>query len=113
MRQLTQEAFIKGKGPVSLKSNHRMSEDYAQQIAVQGLLHIASDAEALGKFLAITGLGPETLRAAAAEPQFLCSVLQHLMENESALIAFATNQGLAPEQITQAHAALAGVMGNG
>jgi Protein of unknown function (DUF3572) len=90
-----------------------MSQENAQEIAVQGLLHIASDPEALGRFLAITGIGPETLRAAAAEPHFLASVLQHLMESESALLAFSTNQGIAPELITQSHAVLSGVMGNG
>jgi Protein of unknown function (DUF3572) len=88
------------------KSN-KMSQDRAQEIAVEGLLHIASDPEALGRFLAITGIGPETLRAAAAEPHFLASVLQHLMDNEAALITFATNHNLAPEQVTLAHAALA------
>jgi Protein of unknown function (DUF3572) len=84
-----------------------MARERAQEIAVEGLLHIASDPETLGRFLAITGIGPETLRQAAAEPHFLASVLQHLMDNESALIAFASNHGLAPEQVMQAHLALA------
>ncbi len=75
---------------------------------MQGLMHIASDPEALGRFLAITGIGPETLRAAAAEPHFLASVLQHIMDNENALVTFAASCRLAPGDVTSAHKVLAG-----
>ncbi|HRK25590.1 MAG TPA: DUF3572 family protein, partial [Beijerinckiaceae bacterium] len=59
-----------------------------EALAIDALGFIAGDAERLGRFLALTGLGPGTLRAAAADPAFLIRVLDYLAEDESALIAF-------------------------
>jgi hypothetical protein len=77
-------------------------------IAIRGLAFLAADAERLGRFLALTGLGPENLRAAAAAPGFLASVLAHLAQDESLLLAFAADAGLPPETIARAAARAAG-----
>lgn len=81
------------------------------EIAIAALGFIAGDAERLARFLALTGLGPGTLRAAATEPAFLARVLDFLAEDDSALIAFAANQGLAPEAVMRARQRLAGGAG--
>ena len=55
----------------------------AEELAISALSFLAEDPETLGRFLGATGLGPETLRAAATEPGFLVAVLEHLMGDES------------------------------
>jgi hypothetical protein len=86
----------------------RVSREEAEQIAIGALGFLASDPERLGRFLAITGLGPENLRAAAREPGFLGQVLGHLAEDESLLMAFAANASESPDRVAAAHQALAG-----
>ena len=48
-----------------------------------------SQPERLGRFLAETGLGPETLRNAAADPQFLAGVLDFVLRDDATVKAFA------------------------
>ena len=80
----------------------------AEEIAVRGLGFLAGEPEALGRFLALTGIGPADLRQAAAEPGFLAGVLEFFMEDESLLLAFATNAGLRPTMVAAARYALVG-----
>jgi hypothetical protein len=89
-------------------TNLRISADEAQGVAIEALGFLAGDPDRLGRFLAITGLGPENLRAAASEPGFLGQVLGHLAEDESLLLAFAANSGQDPGRVAAAHARLAG-----
>jgi len=48
----------------------------AEHLAIAALGFIAGEPERLGRFLAITGIGPDSIRAAAREPQFpsACSI---------------------------------------
>lgn len=80
----------------------------AEALAVQALAYLASDPEALGRFLAVTGLGPENLRRAAAAPGFLLAILDHFLADEPLLLAFAANSRLGPEEIPRARRLLAG-----
>jgi hypothetical protein len=75
----------------------------AQEIAVAALTWLAQDAERLEGFLAVSGLGPQNLRAAAAAPGFLAAILDYFAANEPLLIAFAAQINRAPEDIMQAH----------
>jgi hypothetical protein len=79
-----------------------------EAVAIAALGFIASDPERLGRFLLQTGIGPATLRSAAREPQFLSRVLDYLGEDEALLLAFAANEGLAPETVARARLTLAG-----
>ena len=45
--------------------------EVAEIVAIQALSFVASEPERLGLFLAESGIGPESLRAAAADPRFL------------------------------------------
>jgi hypothetical protein len=80
----------------------------AETLALRALGFLAAEPERLAPFLAATGLGPDTLRAAAGEPGFLVAVLDHLCGNESLLLEFAGNLSLNPEIVVRARESLAG-----
>ena len=86
----------------------RMTREEAEGTAVAALGFLASDEERLGRFLSITGLGPENLRQSAREPAFLGQVLGHLADDESLLLAFAADLGEIPDRVAAAHRLLAG-----
>ena len=78
----------------------------AEIVAVQALGFIAGEPERLGLFLAESGIGPETLRTAASDPQFLASVLDFVMRDDATVKAFAAASQLHPTNIAAAHQAL-------
>ena len=80
----------------------------AAAVAVRALTFIATEPERLGRFLALTGIGPEAIRAAAREPDFLLGVLEHLMSDESLLLEFANQNEIDPEDVARARDVLAG-----
>jgi hypothetical protein len=77
-------------------------------MAIEALAWLAADENRLERFLALSGLGPQNLRKAAAEPRFLTAILDYLASNEALLIDFARDSGRTPEQAARAHAALRG-----
>jgi hypothetical protein len=79
-----------------------------EAVAIDVLTFLAEDPERLGRFLAITGIDPASLRRVAAQPRFLASVLGYLLEDESLLLAFASNRQLRPDWIATAHRRLVG-----
>ncbi|MGQ0457437.1 MAG: DUF3572 family protein [Hyphomicrobium sp.] len=85
-----------------------LTDDGAAALALQGLAFLAADAERLSRFLALTGCGPADLRAQAQTPEFQASVLEHLLADESLLLLFASEAGVRPEALAQAHAILVG-----
>ena len=80
--------------------------EVAEIVAIQALSFIAADPERLGLFLAESGIGPETLRTAAANPQFLAHVLDFVMRYDATVKAFATVSELHPTNIAAARQAL-------
>lgn len=80
----------------------------ASEIAVNALVFLAADEERLGRFLALSGIDPQTIRLAAREPGFLAGVLEHISGDEKLLIAFAAENGVRPEDVSAARAALTG-----
>jgi hypothetical protein len=91
-----------------MKLRPSLTQEAAEDLAIQALTFIAGDSERLGRFLAITGIGPAQIRAAAQEPGFLIGVLDHLAGDERLLSAFAAETGVDPAQIGKALAALGG-----
>ena len=81
--------------------------EVAEIVAVQALSFVAGDPERLGLFLAESGIGPETLRSAAADPHFLGSVLDFVMRDDETVKAFASTSQLHPTNIAAARQALA------
>jgi hypothetical protein len=90
-----------------------ITAETAETLAVQALTFIAQDAERLGRFLAITGIGPAEIRDAAREPHFLAGVLDHIAGDESLLLAFASDVGIDPAEIPRARKALEPRSGHG
>jgi hypothetical protein len=80
----------------------------AETVAIRALSFFASDAGRLGRFLAATGIGPDEIRSAAREPRFLAGVLDHLADDQSAMLDFAEESGIEPERIASARAVLSG-----
>jgi hypothetical protein len=89
-----------------LKKPVHNPREVAEIVAVQALSFIASEPERLGLFLAESGIGPETLRTAAADPRFLASVLDFIMRDDATVKAFADVSELHPTNIAAAHQAL-------
>jgi hypothetical protein len=79
----------------------------AEAIAVQALIFIAAEPARLGRFLAETGVGPATIRAAASDPQFLAGVLDFLLTDDSLVVAFASHAEIEPEHVRTARDILA------
>ncbi len=92
----------------SLKKRQSASVDSARSLAISALAFIAADFDRLNRFLSLTGLGPDNLRTAAADPAFLGSVLDYLVGDEELMVEFAADAGLKPEAVARAHAALRG-----
>ncbi len=86
----------------------RQSREAAEALAVQALNFLAQDPARLARFLALSGLDVGTIRSAAAESAFLAGVLAHLGEDESLLVAFAAEAGIAPAEVDLARRVLAG-----
>ena len=91
-----------------MKSRGPLTPEAAEGLAVQALTFIATDGERLGSFLAITGIGPDQIRAAAREPHFLAGVLDHIASDERLLTDFAAEAGIDPAEVGKARAALGG-----
>ena len=90
-----------------IKAPNRTRE-VAESVAIQALNFLATEPARLGRFLALSGLGPESIRSAAAQPGFLAGVLEHLAGDEALLVAFAAEAGLEPGDVDKARAVLAG-----
>jgi Protein of unknown function (DUF3572) len=86
----------------------RINRKIAETLAIQALGFMAGDPERLGVFLAATGIGPEMIRTAAAEPSFLAGVLDHVCGDEALLIAVADHAGVTPQDVEHAQAVLSG-----
>jgi hypothetical protein len=97
------------KGGKIRSSKGRARHEAAQTLAVQALAFLASEPEHLGQFLATTGVGPDQLRTAARDPEFLAGVLDHFSGHEPLLIAFAQHAGIDPTEVERARVALGGV----
>jgi len=80
--------------------------EVAEIVAVQALGFVADDPERLGAFLAESGIGPDTLRGAAADPRFLAHVLDFVLRDDATVKAFAAASQLDPTNIAAAHQVL-------
>ena len=91
-----------------MKLRPSLTQEAAEGLAIQALTFIAGDGERLGRFLAITGIGPAQIRAAAQESGFLIGVLDYIAGDERLLSAFATETGRNPGDVGKALVALGG-----
>lgn len=89
-----------------MRKSKRNPREVAEIVAIQALSFVAGDPERLGAFLAESGIGPDTLRTAAADPRFLAHVLDFVMRDDATVKAFADAAQLHPTNIAAAHQAL-------
>ena len=89
-----------------MKRRSQVSRDTAEMLAIQALAFIAEEPEQLNRFLGMSGIDADDIRAAAREPAFLAGVLEHMLGDESLLIAFAESAGIEPGEIARARGAL-------
>ncbi|MBV9556052.1 MAG: DUF3572 domain-containing protein [Pseudolabrys sp.] len=91
-----------------MKTRLSVTSEAAETLAIQALNFIAADTERLGRFLAMTGIGPADIREAAREPGFLAGVLDHVAGNEALMVMFAVEAGVPPGVVNAARTALSG-----
>jgi Protein of unknown function (DUF3572) len=82
--------------------------DAAAALAIEALGYLAGDSEHLERFLALTGISPGDIRAAARQPSFLGGVLDYVAGDEALLRAIAAQAGVAPEEFDRARQTLSG-----
>lgn len=85
-----------------------MNAAAAQTLALRALAYVAQDPEALGGFLAQSGVGPDELRARARDPHLLAGVLDFLAADEARAKAFCEQEKLAPGVLMSARRRLPG-----
>jgi hypothetical protein len=90
-----------------------MTVQRAEAMGLDALIFLAEDEARIGRFLALSGTGPDELRRAAGEPAMLAAVLDFLLADESLLLVFANSKGHAPEDVWPAQALLAGTADDG
>jgi len=78
----------------------------AEMLAIQALGFIAEEPERLNAFLNATGVAVEHLRESANAPGFLAGVLEHMLADESLLLAFAASAAIDPADVARARHAL-------
>ncbi|MBA5778002.1 DUF3572 domain-containing protein [Stappia sp. F7233] len=84
-------------------SHKSLTLESAEALATDALGYLAQDLEHLGRFLALSGIGPRELRQAAGDPEFLLGLLEFYMEHEALLLAFSETKGYRPTMVAAAH----------
>ena len=80
----------------------------AEIIALNALGFLASDPDRMKRFLDLSGLSPDAIRAGASDPAFLGGLLDYLLADQTLLLIFAEEQGQKPEHIGQLRRKLPG-----
>ncbi len=93
--------------PKSGTKSRTRAED-GEVLGLAALEYLAAEPDRLSRFLGISGLGPQNLRAAAADPRFLASVLDYVIADEPLLIGLAASRAVSPERILAARSAMEG-----
>jgi Protein of unknown function (DUF3572) len=91
-----------------MKRPSSAAREAAEILAIQALSFIAEEPERLNGFLNATGLTLDRLRESANEPDFLAGVLEHMLADESLLLAFAESATIDPADVSRARTALGG-----
>lgn len=85
-----------------------LPRESAELLGLQALGWIAGQTELAERFMLAAGVSPEDMRRRADDPEFLGFVLDFLLEDEQALLAFARETDIPPDRPLRARAALPG-----
>ena len=77
-------------------------------LAIQALAFIGEEPQRLAAFLQSSGIAIEQIRDAAQHHGFLAGVLEHMLADETLLLAFARTAGIDPAAVARAASALGG-----
>ena len=91
-----------------MKRPSSAAREAAEMLAIQALSFIAEEPERLNGLLNATGLTLDRLRESATAPDFLAGVLEHMLADESLLLAFADSAAIDPADVARARIALGG-----
>jgi hypothetical protein len=91
-----------------MKRPSSAAREAAEMLAIQALSFIAEEPERLNGLLDATGLSLDRLRESATAPDFLAGVLEHMLADESLLLAFADSAAIDPADVSRARMALGG-----
>jgi uncharacterized protein DUF3572 len=91
-----------------MKRPSSAAREAAEMLAIQALSFIAEEPARLNAFLSASGLALGHLRESARDPGFLAGVLDHMLADESLLMAFADSAAVDPADIARAKGALGG-----
>jgi len=86
----------------------KLTSDEAASLALKGLGFLASEEARLTRFLRLTGIATDDLRAQAGEEATMVAVLDHLLADQSLLLVFAAEMQVAPERVEEARVSLTG-----
>lgn len=85
-----------------------LGRDQAETLGLQALGWLAGQEDLAGAFLGASGLSADDLKSRAGDPEFLGFVLDFLLGDEEALLAFCDASDLTPDRPMRARAALPG-----
>ena len=91
-----------------LGENAMYQPESAEILGLQVLSWVLAEPEVLAGFLAASGASPGDLAALAREPAFLGALIDHLMEEDSRVLACAAALGVPPTALGAARKALPG-----
>ncbi len=91
-----------------MKRPSSAAREAAEMLAIQALSFIAEEPARLNAFLIASGLALGRLRESASDAGFLAGVLDHMLADESLLMAFADSAAIDPAAIARARGALGG-----
>lgn len=86
----------------------RFSIEQAEATGIKALGYIAGDPALLRRFLDLSGIEADEIRAAAQTPGFLAGVLGFIVNHEPTLLAFSEAAQVPPGDILQAMRVLPG-----
>lgn len=86
---------------------HGPSGEDAALLALKALQYLAAEPGRLENFLRVTGVDIEALREEAHTQRLQAAVLDHLLQDESLLLAFTANAGVPPAEVARARTVLA------
>jgi hypothetical protein len=81
----------------------------AEEIAVEAFTFLSEDENRLRRFLAVSGLRVDTLRAAAGSPNFLAGVLDYIVLDDELVTSLADRLSARPEDVAMARQVLSPV----
>lgn len=90
----------------------KLDLERAEAVALQALTFLLSEPERLSRFLALTGISLAELRQDALTPELQTATLDYLLSDESLLLTFCQEAGIAPESVAPIYARLGGTAFN-